>query len=388
MVSEHTPLSARPTSDDGFSSFEVAESPIQEADAPIPEGEEIHLALGHEGKEVHQAPELPSVIKADIEYISGSNGTSGKPPSYFAGAISKYTSASRPSGRRKRIWIPVLVLLALIAIIISLVLATRGSNSSHDSKHAEGGSATSVVAATTQTWTDAAIPATTVPALAPTDATEGTRLSTMNPKTGDVFLFYQVASGGIHYIALSENRVWQGANNVDVTNARNQTPLATTYEVWYGSTYWSIFYVDTDNTVQCRYALIYKQTLWHRDSIGDQEWKVPADPDITFVASYASDYNPSSKASRGRKSLYACGTDEVVHEYTYIGRSNEDEDSFRRPSPATNFMGLSNCGSGSFADNDGSAYLFTFDNDQTMEMRYRDYSQDEDDFWHESVSSP
>ena len=71
--------------------------------------------------------------------------------------------------------------------------------------------------------------ATTVANASPTGVLPGTRLATMDPRTGGgIFLYYQVTSGGLQYISMSPRRIWQGSMDLQITDALLGTSLATT----------------------------------------------------------------------------------------------------------------------------------------------------------------
>lgn len=67
-------------------------------------------------------------------------------------------------------------------------------------------------------------------------ALRGTRLATMDPRTGgDIYLYYQTTDGSLRYISQSPARIWQGSMNLRITNAKLGTPLCTTYTSANGS---------------------------------------------------------------------------------------------------------------------------------------------------------
>ncbi|KAL8721790.1 MAG: hypothetical protein Q9225_001590 [Loekoesia sp. 1 TL-2023] len=77
---------------------------------------------------------------------------------------------------------------------------------------------------------------TAVPNATLSGALKGTRLATMDPRTGgDIYLYYQATDGGLHYISQSPARIWQGSMNLRITNAKLGTPLCTTYTSTNGS---------------------------------------------------------------------------------------------------------------------------------------------------------
>jgi len=71
---------------------------------------------------------------------------------------------------------------------------------------------------------------------------QGTRLATMDPRTGgDIYLFYQWEDSGLRYISQSPRRVWQGSTDLHVTDARAGTPLTSVSTGYNESTAVSIF---------------------------------------------------------------------------------------------------------------------------------------------------
>ena len=69
--------------------------------------------------------------------------------------------------------------------------------------------------------------AASVPTPVPTGVLNGSRLTTMDPRTGgDIHLYYQYGDGSLRYISQSPQRIWQGSTNLQVTNTKLGTPLA------------------------------------------------------------------------------------------------------------------------------------------------------------------
>jgi len=90
---------------------------------------------------------------------------------------------------------------------------------------------------------------TAVPTGNPAGVLNGTRLTTMDPRTGgDIYLYYQYGDGGLRYISQSPARIWQGSTDLQVTNAMLGTPLATASTSTNGSTFVSIFPSNTTLT--------------------------------------------------------------------------------------------------------------------------------------------
>ncbi|KAI4254238.1 MAG: hypothetical protein L6R42_007280 [Xanthoria sp. 1 TBL-2021] len=58
----------------------------------------------------------------------------------------------------------------------------------------------------------------------------GTRLTTLEPPTGgDINLFHQTNDGSLHYISQSQERIWQGSTDLNISDAKLRTPLGSTY---------------------------------------------------------------------------------------------------------------------------------------------------------------
>ena len=77
-----------------------------------------------------------------------------------------------------------------------------------------------------------------VTAAAQGEVLKGTRLTTMDPRTGgDIYLFYQWDDGGIRYISQNVSRIWQGNINLEITDAKKGSPLASVSTGANGSTF-------------------------------------------------------------------------------------------------------------------------------------------------------
>lgn len=58
----------------------------------------------------------------------------------------------------------------------------------------------------------------------------GTRLTTLEPRTGgDINLFSQTNDGSLRYISQSQERIWQGSTDLNISDAKLTTPLCSTY---------------------------------------------------------------------------------------------------------------------------------------------------------------
>jgi len=90
---------------------------------------------------------------------------------------------------------------------------------------------------------------TAVPTGNPAGVLNGTRLTTMDPRTGgDIHLYYQYGDRSLRYISQSPKRIWQGSTDLQVTDAMLGSPLATVSTSTKGSVLVSIFHSNTTVT--------------------------------------------------------------------------------------------------------------------------------------------
>lgn len=140
-------------------------------------------------------------------------------------------------------------------------------------------------------------------------------------------------------MTLSSKGVWQAAQSVGISTARNATPLAVIYNTdgvtttvsgrirlsWPCQTnnrQWYLFYVDTGNFVQNVY---YSSTAgaWVNGTVGTQHIRVPRAQKIALTAIFGIAYNSTSSSTYpygtldGGLSLCVSGEDGLIHEYTY-----------------------------------------------------------------------
>ena len=149
-------------------------------------------------------------------------------PDGYASLSSPDPASARPLWKRKR-WIfatvALLVFVILAAVLIPvglLVLKNDGDDSSTPNTTASGSASATATVTTTSG-----------PTLSPTanpddPILKGTRLETMGSRKGDVLLYYQSGDGGLHFISMDETRAWQGSRDLEVTDAKLGTPLAST----------------------------------------------------------------------------------------------------------------------------------------------------------------
>ncbi|KAK2805873.1 hypothetical protein FQN51_008647 [Onygenales sp. PD_10] len=213
---------------------------------------------------------------------------------------------------------------------------------------------------------------------------QGTRLSSMDPRTGgDIFVYYQYGDGSLRYISMSPNRVWQGSRTLPVDNAMIGTPLTATFTITNGSTTWWLFYVDKSNIIQNIFSRS-NPTEWKKGNVGNKHYAVPAQSSIAFTTARGIRYDTKKPGLGGGLSLFASGTDGHMHEYLY----NEDEESW---TDGSTFASTNGYGGASVWSQNNYAYLFTLGNTQLIDLWWRDYndtqSKNNGDAWHLGPSS-
>ncbi|KAK2732405.1 hypothetical protein FQN55_004129 [Onygenales sp. PD_40] len=196
---------------------------------------------------------------------------------------------------------------------------------------------------------------------------KGTRLSSMDPRTGtDIFLFYQYGDGSIQYMPLTSSRAWQGSKTLPVENAMIGTPLTTTYTSVNGKVTWWVFYVDKDQVIQNIYSPA-DPSDWKPGNVGSKKYTVPAESSIAFTIARGRLYDAEELDIGGGLTLFASGTDGQVREYIY----NDDDDSW---SDGFTFAGTNGSGGACMWSQDTRGYLFMLGESQTLDFWYRNYT--------------
>ncbi|KAI4282459.1 MAG: hypothetical protein L6R38_002925 [Xanthoria sp. 2 TBL-2021] len=222
----------------------------------------------------------------------------------------------------------------------------------------------------------------------------GTRLTTLEPRTGgDINLFYQTNDGSLHYISQSQERIWQGSTNLNISDAKLRTPLCSTYSNFKdGSVYptqWWLFYIDNSNTIQNVYSQS-NPASWRHGNIGSKNYKVPADPSsIAFTVSRGRHYNHSAGDLDAGLTLYTSDSNGTFRTYIYDDKTSTWSDGTTFPDN-TNGQG-----SASLFSETRDAYLFTTNDDHAIDMWWRRYDNNTDPHddsenskWHLGPTSP
>jgi len=140
--------------------------------------------------------------------------------------------------------------------------------------------------------------------------------------------------------------------------------------------------VDESNIIQNVYSQS-DPTTWQKGSVGSNGYKVPNQTNIAFTVSRGIKYNTSSNDLGGGLSLYASGTDGIIHEYIF----NEQDGTWSDGFIFFNTDGFSGATVYSVTTN---ALFFALSNDQMMEFWWRNYntsSSNHDNSWHLGQSS-
>ena len=148
-------------------------------------------------------------------------------PDGYVSLSSPDPASARPLWKRKR-WIfaavALLVFVILAAVLIPVGLLVLKSDDDNPSAPNASASA-SPSASTTATTTLSSILS---PTANPDDPIlKGTRLTTMDSRSGDVILYYQSGDGGLHFIPMDKKtKAWEEPRDLGVTDAKLGTPLA------------------------------------------------------------------------------------------------------------------------------------------------------------------
>ncbi|KAK2798538.1 hypothetical protein FQN50_008806 [Emmonsiellopsis sp. PD_5] len=285
------------------------------------------------------------------------------------------TVSSPDRGRWRTRWIIAcifVVILVLVAVLVPVGLLVIGRKGASDKPNdPDSPSATPSSPTSTSLPTEDGI-------------LKGTRLSTMDPRTGgDIFVYYQYGDGSLRYISMSPTRVWQGSRSLPVDDAMIGTPLTATFTITNGSTTWWLFYVDKSNIIQNIFSRS-NPTEWKQGNVGDKRYAVPAQSSIAFTTARGIRYDAKKPGLGGGLSLFASGTDGHMHEYLY----NEDDESW---TDGSTFASTNGYGGASVWSQNNLAYLFTLGNTQLIDLWWRDYndteSQNNGDAWHLGPSS-
>ena len=122
-------------------------------------------------------------------------------------------------------------------------------------------------------------------------------------------------------------------------------------------------------------------TTWQEGSVGDNQYKVPDQNSIAFTVSGGRELNTSSHVLGGGLSLYASGTDGIIHEYIFNDQDGSWSDGYI-------FSNLDGFGGASIYSLGSYAFFFALASDQTMELWWRDYNLTSgNNSWHLGPSS-
>ncbi|KAL8952566.1 MAG: hypothetical protein Q9222_001520 [Ikaeria aurantiellina] len=316
------------------------------------------------------------------------SATSGSPKTKSVASLERSKSKQPTLNRVKRQW------LVGVAIFLILAVAIATPISVVMSRHKRSTSLTTDDNLSSTPQKDSLIKPTAVTNKTSIGALNGTRLATMDPRTGGgIWLFYQLADGKLQYISQSPTRIWQGIIDMKITDAKLGTPLCATYLHTNASVfvsfcnhqvvfradsiqYW-LFYVDQFDVIQN----IFSQddsTTWRKGNIGSQGYKIPDNSSVAFAVSRGRQYNSTLKDSDAGLRLLASNEQGIVGEYVYDDEVGTWSDGYTFP----NTTGLSGATTWSKSRD---TYLFTAKTDDAMQLWWRRY--DDTTMTHQADSS-
>ena len=121
---------------------------------------------------------------------------------------------------------------------------------------------------------------------------------------------------------------------------------------------------------------IYSQsdpTTWQEGSVGGNQYKVLNQNSLAFTVSRGREFNTSSNDLGGGLSLYASGTDDIVHEYIFNDQDGSWSDGFI-------FSSSDGFGGATTYSISSNAFFFALGSDQTMELWWRNYNSSSSNF--------
>ena len=122
-------------------------------------------------------------------------------------------------------------------------------------------------------------------------------------------------------------------------------------------------------------------TTWQEGSVGGNQYKVPNQNSIAFTASKGRELNTSLHVLGGGLSLYASGTDGIIHEYIFNDQDGSWSDDFI-------FSNSEGFGGAAIYSLGSAAFFYALASDQTMEFWWRDYNLSSgNNSWHLGPSS-
>ncbi|KAL8702185.1 MAG: hypothetical protein Q9201_004540 [Fulgogasparrea decipioides] len=280
------------------------------------EGKQVFIPSGlettpHEGKEVYRDDGGEKVPCGVVSH-----------PSVIVAGHSPI-NAEKPKIRRKHcITVAVVVIIIVTAICVPVGVVVSRNKSHHESDSDS---------ASNKNSSNATLESPSITSKSSDSVLKGTRLVTMDPRTGgDIYLYYQEDDGGLHYISQSPQRIWQGSAKLNVPDARLGTPLGSISTVTNGSTFWWLFYIDNADVIQNIYSE-KDPTTWHKGSVGNKGFKVPNNTNIAFTVSRGRKYNKTLNDLDGGMSLYATDTNGTMQEYIFDDRDGSWNDGFAFP---------------------------------------------------------